>query len=295
MDGHGNRELAGMPGELVRSFSKRADQIDTELARLAADGRERTPRLVKWTVQATRKPKQHETPDTMYDRWRQEAAERGHDPDTLVREVTDRTLDRVQDHAVSATIAGGLFHRLAGPDGLTVTASTFTRPDVLVALGAGLGGAGRTELEELADRFLAERAVSVVADRTLEERRWPTPELLAVERRLVESATGRTNEQTARVSHQAVRDALAAHPTAGADQQAMVRDLCQGGQGVAVVVGWVGTGKTFALGDDDLTIRCGRTTSRTWSRTRPSRSTRSSSTHPPARSYGGARSPFPEA
>ena len=49
-------------------------------------------------------------------------------------------------------------------------------------------------------------------------------------------------------SHQAVRDALAAHPTAGADQQAMVRDLCQGGQGVALVVGRAGTGKTFALG-----------------------------------------------
>jgi hypothetical protein len=41
---------------------------------------------------------------------------------------------------------------------------------------------------------------------------------------------------------------LAAHPTAGQDQQAMVRDLCQGGQGVALVVGRAGTGKTFALG-----------------------------------------------
>jgi ATP-dependent exoDNAse (exonuclease V) alpha subunit len=40
----------------------------------------------------------------------------------------------------------------------------------------------------------------------------------------------------------------AAHPTAGPDQQAMVRDLCQGGQGVALVVGRAGTGKTFALG-----------------------------------------------
>jgi ATP-dependent exoDNAse (exonuclease V) alpha subunit len=100
----------------------------------------------------------------------------------------------------------------------------------------------------LADRFLAERAVSVVADRVLEERRWSTPELLAVEQRLVTAATGRTGEQAARVSHQAVRDALAAHPTAGQDQQAMVRDLCQGGQGVAVVVGRAGTGKTFALG-----------------------------------------------
>jgi conjugative relaxase-like TrwC/TraI family protein len=90
-DAHGNRELQGMPEDLVRSFSKRTDQIDAELERLEADGRERTPRLVKWTVQATHKPKRHETPDTLYDRWRQEAAERGHDADTLVRAVTGRT------------------------------------------------------------------------------------------------------------------------------------------------------------------------------------------------------------
>ena len=184
-DSHGNRELQGMPEELVRGFSKRTGQIDAELDRLVADGRERTPRLVKWTVQATRKPKQHETPDTLYGRWRQEAAERGVDPDTLVRTVTGRTPNRVQDRTVSGEAAGRLFDRLAGPDGLTEHASTFTRPDVLVALGAGLAGAGRTELEELADRFLAERAVSVVADRALEERRWSTPELLAVEQRLV--------------------------------------------------------------------------------------------------------------
>jgi conjugative relaxase-like TrwC/TraI family protein len=247
-DAHGNRELQGMPEEFIRGFSKRTSQIDAELDRLTEDGRERTPRLVKWTVQATRKPKQHETPDTLYGRWRQEAAERGDDADTLVRAVTGRTANRVQDQTVSEAATGRLFDRLAGPDGLTEHASTFTRPDVLVALGAGLAGAGRTTLEELADRFLAERAVSVVVDRALEERRWSTPELLAVEQRLVESATGRTGEQTAVASHQAVREALAAHPTAGTDQQAMVRDVCQGGQGVAVVVGRAGTGKTFALG-----------------------------------------------
>jgi conjugative relaxase-like TrwC/TraI family protein len=247
-DTYGNRELQGMPEELIQRFSKRTDQIDIELDRLAAEGRERTPRLVKWTVHATRKPKQHEAPDTLYDRWRREAAERGVDVDALVREVTGRTPYRQQDWTVSADATGRLFDRLAGPYGLTEHASTFTRPDVLVALGAGLTGAGRIELEALADRFLAERAVTVVADRALEERRWSTPDLLAVEQRLVESATGRMGEQTAVASHQAVRDALAAHPTAGPDQQAMVRDLCQGGQGVALVVGRAGTGKTFALG-----------------------------------------------
>jgi conjugative relaxase-like TrwC/TraI family protein len=247
-DPYGNRELQGMPEDLVRCFSKRSGQIDAELDRLGADGGERTPRLVKWAVHATRKPKEHESPDTLYGRWRQEAAERGHDPDSLVRAVTGRTANRDQDQAVSDEAAGQLFDHLAGPEGLTEHASTFTRPDVLVALGAGLAGAGRAELEALGDRFLTERAVSVVADRTLEERCWSTPDLLAVEHRLLMAATGRTDEQTAVASHQAVREALIAHPTAGADQQVMVRDLCQGGQGVAVVVGRAGTGKTFALG-----------------------------------------------
>jgi conjugative relaxase-like TrwC/TraI family protein len=127
-DTHGNRELQGMPEALIRGFSKRSDQVDAELDRLVADGRTRTPRLVKWAVHATRKPKQHETPDTLYDRWRAEAAERGVDADILVREVTGRTADRHQDRTVSAEVTGQLFDRLAGPEGLTATASTFCPP-----------------------------------------------------------------------------------------------------------------------------------------------------------------------
>jgi hypothetical protein len=235
-----------MPEELVRGFSKRTDQIDLEVERLEADGRERTPRLVKWAVQATRKPKEHEAPDTLYGRWRTEAAERGMDLDVLVRQVTGRT--RVRDQELSERTVATMFDRLAGPDGLTATASTFARQDVIAALGGQLAGATRAELEDLADQFLAERTVSVVAERALEERRWSTPELLAVEQRLLATATDRIGEQTAVVSHGAVRAALAAHPTAGDDQQAMLRDICQGGAGVAVVVGRAGTGKTFALG-----------------------------------------------
>src|SRR4029450_1343998 len=99
-DSHGNRELAGVPAELVRLFSKRAGQIDAELDRLGEEGGGRAPRLVKWTVHATRKPKQHETSDTLYSRWRQEAAELGVDADTLVREVTGRTRDHSQDRTM---------------------------------------------------------------------------------------------------------------------------------------------------------------------------------------------------
>jgi len=214
--------------------------------RLEASGRERTPRLVKWAVHATRKSKLQETADTLYGRWRKEAADRGIDPDTLVRQVTGRTRDRHQD--VSERTVAGVFDRLACPAGMTATASTFVRQEVIAALGGQVAGASRAELEDLTDRFLGDRAVSVVADRALEERRWSTPELLAVEERLIAAATGRAGEKTAVVSHEAVRAALAAHPTAGEDQAGMVRDICQGGAGVALVVGRAGTGKTFALG-----------------------------------------------
>jgi conjugative relaxase-like TrwC/TraI family protein len=245
-DSHGNRELEGLPEDLVRQFSKRTDQIDAELDRLTEDGRERTPRLVKWAVHVTRKPKEHETPDTLYGRWRTEATGRGMDPDTLVRQVTGRTLDR--DQGLSERTVAEVFDHLANPDGLTAQASTFARQDVIAALGGQLAGAGRAELEDLTDRFLSEQAVAVVADRAEEERRWSTAELLALEQRLVAAATGRAGEQTAVVSHDAVRAALQTHPTAGEDQAAMVRDVCQGGAGVAPVVGRAGTGKTFALG-----------------------------------------------
>jgi ATP-dependent exoDNAse (exonuclease V) alpha subunit len=166
--------------------------------------------------------------------------------DGLVLQVSGRTLDRVQ--GLSERTVAQVLDRLARPDGLTASASTFARQDVIAALGGELAGATRMQLEELADRFVAERTVAVVADRALEERRWSTPELLAVEQRLVAAAVDRAGEQTAVVSHDAVRAALHVHPSAGEDQQGMVRDLCQGGSGVALVVGRAGTGKTFALG-----------------------------------------------
>jgi conjugative relaxase-like TrwC/TraI family protein len=245
-DRHGNREVAGMPTELVRAFSKRIEQVNAEVERLEQSGRVRTPRLVKWAVHATRKPKEHEAPETLYARWRAEAAERGTDPDALVRAVTGRARDREQ--APSEALVARVFDRLASPEGLTAQASTFAREDVITALGAGLVGATRQELEALASRFLGERAVSVVADRAVEERRWTTPELLAVERRLVAAAEGRTGERAGLVAPGAVREALAAYPTLGEDQAGMVRDVCLDGAGVRVVVGRPGTGKTFTLG-----------------------------------------------
>src|SRR4029453_12425580 len=142
---------------------------------------------------------------------------------------------------------------LAGPQGLTEQASTFTRADVVDALAKSLPVApsaqqALTQAEEAADRFLEERAVRVAHDRRLGIDRFSTAELLALERQLVDGATERAGEHCAVVRPELVRQVLDRHTTAGEDQAAMVRDLTQGGAGVAVVVGRAGSGKTWALG-----------------------------------------------
>ena len=281
-DRWGNRAIVGIPEDLRRGFSKRHEQITAELERQQASGKHRTAKLVQTVVHATRPPKSHETPETLYGRWQQEARALGYEPERLVRDVTNVTRDREQHLAGTAghdgapagapgrtagqpehsggTAAGlpertvrTVFDRLASPAGLTEQASTFTRREVLCAVGRELpadvaGDVGPAELEALADRFLTERAVSVMSDHAVGERHYATPELLAVEQRLIDAAVSRAGEQSAVCSHDTLRATLAAHPTIGTDQAAMVRDITQGGQGVAVVVGKAGTGKTYALG-----------------------------------------------
>jgi conjugative relaxase-like TrwC/TraI family protein len=245
-DRWGNRAIQGMPEGLVKAFSKRHEQITAELDRLEReDGKPRTGRLVQYVAHATRPAKTHETPETLYGRWQQEARERGVDPERLADQVTGRELHQP---AVANLAVKRAFNQLASPEGLTANTSTFARHEVLVTLGGQLAAVPPEELGRLADRFLAERAVSVMAEHAACERRYTTPELLKTEERLLAAAVGRAGEHAAVASHQAVREALAAHPTIAGEQAAVVRDVTQGGAGVQVVEGRPGTGKTCTLG-----------------------------------------------
>jgi conjugative relaxase-like TrwC/TraI family protein len=248
-DRWGNRPIVGMPPELVKAFSKRHEQITAELERLEREeGKQRTGRLVQYVAHATRQAKTHETPETLHGRWRREARELGVDPERLVEGLCGRVRDLPDRLEAEAPTVRWVFDQLASPEGVTEQASTFTRAEVLVALGGRLAAADPADLGRLADRFIADRAVSVLAEQAAWERRYTTPELLGVEERLIASGVGRAGEQAARCSHETLRATLAAYPTIGADQEAMVRDLTQAGAGVALVVGKAGTGKTYALG-----------------------------------------------
>src|SRR5918993_57526 len=65
---------------------------------------------------------------------------------------------------------------------------------------------------------------------------------------MLAGAVARQQAGCGQVAEPVVSGVLAQHASAGAEQAAMVRDLCRAGDGVAVVVGRAGTGKTWALG-----------------------------------------------
>jgi conjugative relaxase-like TrwC/TraI family protein len=242
----GAAEIVGLDDRaLIERFSKRSEQIDHWLAEQGLSG----IKASSAAAVATRAPKDHgESEQSVYTRWARELAEQG---------VGERQLAAVcrggRGRPASAQVVRQVLEELAGPGGLTEQASTFTRTDVVDALAKRLPVApsahqALTQAEEAADRFLAERAVRVAHDRRLGVERYSTPELLTLERQLVDGATQRTGERCAVVRPEAVRQVLDRHATVGEDQAAMVRDLTQGGAGVALVVGRAGSGKTWTLG-----------------------------------------------
>jgi ATP-dependent exoDNAse (exonuclease V) alpha subunit len=242
----GAAEIQGLDDRtLIERFSKRSEEIDHWLDTHGLSG----IKASSAAAVATRAPKDHaESEASVYGRWAAELAEQG---------VGERQLAEVcsggRGRPATRTELDAALDALAGPDGLTGQVSTFTRTDVVDALAKRLPVASTAQealdqAEEGADRFLEERAVRVARDRRLGVDRYSTPELLGLERHLVEGATKRADQGAAVVRPELIRQVLDRHPSVGEDQAAMVRDLTQGGAGVAVVVGRAGSGKTWALG-----------------------------------------------
>jgi conjugative relaxase-like TrwC/TraI family protein len=242
----GAAEIIGLDDRrLIERFSKRSEEIHEWLAEQGLSG----IKASSAAAVATRAPKDHsESEQSVYQRWARELAEQG---------VGERQLAEVcrgeRGRPATTQEVRQVLDELAGPEGLTEQASTFTRADVVDALAKRLPVApsaqeALTQAEQTADRFLEERAVRVAHDRRLGVERYSTPELLALERQLVDAASKRDDQRCAVVRPELVRQVLDRHHTAGEDQAAMVRDLTQGGAGVALVVGRAGSGKTWTLG-----------------------------------------------
>lgn len=258
---HGIADIAGIPDHLLRAFSRRREQIETRLEHQGRSG----ARAAQYAAYATRAVKTETEPATALIEWQQRARAEGLDPASL-GELLDRDVPAVPP-ARGSDAAEVLFRYLSSPEALTAQRSTFGRREVIQAIAEHLpAGAGTAAITDLADAYLSSRHVIKLAQARglrnsdvirrrdggvvptgADQARWTTPELLAVEARVVERAMQRREAGVAVVPTEQVRAVLASRPSLSREQARLVRTITRSGAGIDVVEGAAGTGKTFAL------------------------------------------------
>jgi len=219
----GHADLAGVPADVRRAFSHRRQEIVAAMERHGAA----SAKAAQAATLDTRLAKsEHVSEPELRQRWASQA------------EPFDFDVARLPVLARSPVLR--VDEELA--DQLTESHATFVRRDVVRALAqAATQGASLEEIERGANECCrGEQAVEVA------EGRWTTPEMLALERRIVELAAADV-VRAGIVPPSFVAASVAARPSLGPDQEEAVRAITLSGRPVDVLVGPAGTGKTFSL------------------------------------------------
>ena len=232
----GCADLIGVPRSVVEHFSERRAEIVEHMREHGG----RSTRSAQVAALETRRAKQVVRVDRLREKWRARAAEQG-----LGWAEREQVLAR---RASRDDMPLGPSELLAD---LTHERSTFTRRDMIQALAASSRcGLTIREIEARADELLATSAVTRLADDQTSgpiEARYTTPEMLDIERRLLDGAERRRGENAAPVADGQIEQVLTERPDLSDEQAAMVRALTGSGDGVQIVRAAAGTGKTFAL------------------------------------------------
>jgi hypothetical protein len=251
---NGIAELSGVDERVRRAFSRRRGEIEAEMRRLGT----RSARSAQVAALETRRAKDYRVrAEDLRGEWCERAASLGFGWHAVNHALRPR---RREPRPVTVE---HVFAQLAGTEGLTATRASFTRRDVVRALCERLPvGTLPREIERAADRFLTCDLVVPLLDQpqerpliTTEGRRFPageersysTPELLLLEGWIIDRALHTRDTARGQVAEPVVQHALSADAFLSTEQQQLVRRLTRAGDGVAVVVGRAGTGKTTAL------------------------------------------------
>ncbi|MDQ6840356.1 MAG: relaxase domain-containing protein, partial [Actinomycetota bacterium] len=254
-------EVVGVPQRVCDRFSKRSAEIE---AWLQATGTPNSAEGRQKAVLATRRNKPEVEGERFDVAWKAEALAAGWGPDAaeelLAATPPGRaapTIDevwRLPEHGWDEDGTPYLYDRVVDPDAWTATVvraeltasdATFTKAQLTRAVAARLGdGATVATVERVVARAVASPELVPLVGGT--GQRWTSRELVAVEQRFLDAVSAGTGSRTP-VAGTAVDQVVAGRPTLGADQVAAVRALTGSGDGLGVLVGPAGTGKTFTL------------------------------------------------
>jgi conjugative relaxase-like TrwC/TraI family protein len=223
---NGIAEIKGFADEWLKTFSTRRAEI------LEAVGADASARARQVATLATRNAKEKGlAPENLRQRWRSKGEEIGLDGE-----------------AIAATMGKEveLAARLTLDRQVTAHASHFDRRDAIQAVADLLpNGAPAHEVESAADAFLASDSVITISE-TAKGTRYTTSRIWELEREALKRAERMAKEPRGEAGELVAARVIAARPTLKPDQREMVRRLLAGREGIVVVVGEAGTGKSFA-------------------------------------------------
>jgi conjugative relaxase-like TrwC/TraI family protein len=249
---NGLAELADVPHRVLRAFSRRRVEIEQAMAEHGSSSRAGA----QSATLTTRKSKDYGLrPESLAAEWHTRAEVLGFDA-----AARDRLLHRLPARLPATAELVRASAELLSADGLTAMSSTFGRAEAIRGWCVRLPqGAPVLEVEELADRLLVcpevvalgaptprASADPVVGGAERNARRYSTTEMLATEAAVLAEATAARNAGVGLAGPDGVERALTARELSD-EQRALVRRLTSSGDGVDVVVGKAGAGKTSAL------------------------------------------------
>lgn len=226
---NGIAEIGGFDDAHLRAFSTRRAEI-VEAAGPGASARSR--QIANLT---TREAKEQGIGSAeLRQRWREQAE--GIGLDLLTVRIGDRAApDRPVLTAEQLDFA------------VTEGVSHFDRRDVIQAVAGLLQHGGEAaEIERAADAFLASDAVLPLSEGT-KEPRFTTRQIWELERKALATAERMRSQGVPPAGELIAARMIRSRPTLKADQREMVRRLLSDAEGVTVVIGEAGTGKTYAI------------------------------------------------
>jgi len=232
----GISEIAGFTDEHLREFSTRRAEI------LEAVGPDASARSMEVAALTTRQAKERDVDrGELHERWRSKGEEIGLDRETIARSFDPEAMLVAEPSKPHEVSHDRLDHEV------TAHASHFERRDAIRAVAASQrAGAPASEAVRIADGFLASDQVLPVSE-TPRAERFTTRRIWELERKALATAERMQGEARGQAGEPIAARVIERRPTLKSDQREMVRRLLAEPEGVAVVVGEAGTGKTFAI------------------------------------------------
>ncbi|MBX9841460.1 MAG: relaxase domain-containing protein [Xanthobacteraceae bacterium] len=235
--------LGCVPEEVCRFFSARRASIEEDLESAGVTSRAAPALAAAITLRSRR---QKAAGNDLTGQWRQAVEWLGYQPETIVEAACEA--GRKANRELTAKRQKELVEKRleAVPPVLVEHQSTFARRHLLEAIANALVGTkvAPDRVYQAATAFLAAGAIRVLGE-TRDGPVLSTPEMIAIERDLVATASRLATERVASPAHHAVRT-LARQEGLSAEQTEVVRAATSGARLVAVQ-GIAGSGKSTAL------------------------------------------------